>query len=161
MAYRSEELRNGERVTPDPLLSELLGKRPAFAFPGGKIASVVAWFGAVYTTYLSVAALQPGTPLLIATVTALVVQFVFTMAERPILRGRPGAFTLIVFLLDALINAGGIFPALRNIGNSPTAQMIAAAGTPANVASWPAILIALVFGAIIAVAPEALWRMKD
>lgn len=159
---RSKDMRGSEVVEDDELLDSLLkpmGRAPSI--PGGKIAAVVAWFGAVYTTYLSVQALQPGTPLLIMTVTAFVVQFVFTVAERPIMRGKPGLFTIAVFILDALINAGGVFPTLRNIGKTPTAQMIAAAGTPATVDVWPAILISLVVGGIIAVAPEALWRMKE
>lgn len=138
-----------------------LPARSALPFPGTKIAAGLAWLGAVYATYLMCVGLQPGTPVTIAIPVALVVQFVFTMAERPILRGRPGIFTIAVFVLDSLINAGGVFPALKNIGRTPTAQMIAAAGTPATVEAWPAILISLVVGAIIAVAPEALWRMKD
>lgn len=159
---RSKDMRGSEVVEDDELLDSLLkpmGRAPSI--PGGKIAAGVAWLGAVYTTYLSVSALQPGTPLTIAVVTAFIVQFVFTVAERPIMRGRPGIFTIAVFILDALINAGGVFPTLRNIGKTPTAQMIAAAGTPATVEVWPAILISLVVGGIIAVAPEALWRMKE
>jgi len=166
MPVRSEDLPFSQR-REESLLDDLLKDAPASArrvtpsIPGGKIAAGVAWLGAVYTTYLSVSALQPGTPLTIAIVTAFIVQFVFTVAERPIMRGRPGIFTIAVFILDALINAGGVFPTLRNIGKTPTAQMIAAAGTPATVEVWPAILISLVVGGIIAVAPEALWRMKE
>lgn len=130
-------------------------------FPGGKIAAGLAWLGAVYTTYLMFVGLQPGTPASVAIPVALVVQFVLTMAERPILAGRPGIFTVAVFILDTLINAGGVFPALRNVGRTPTAQMLASAGTAATVETWPAILLSLVVGAIIAVAPEALWRMRD
>lgn len=150
--FASAPPRSGVRVADVP------GK---MRFPGSKIAAGLAWLGAVYATYLMVTGLQPGTPVTIALPVALVVQFVFTMAERPILSGRPGIFTVAVFVLDSLINAGGVFPALKNIGRTPTAQMIAAAGTPATVEAWPAILISLVVGAIIAVAPEALWRMKD
>lgn len=154
-------------VRSDDLLNGLLRDAPALPtrttprVSGTKIAAGLAWLGAVYATYLMVTGLQPGTPATIAIPVALVVQFVFTMAERPILNGRPGIFTIAVFILDSLINAGGVFPALKNVGRTPTAQMIAAAGTPATVEAWPAILISLLVGAIIAVAPEALWRMKD
>lgn len=150
MAVQSKDMKNGEVVEP------ARGR-----FPGSKIAAGLAWCGAVYTTYLMLVGLQPGTPAQIAIPVALVVQFVFTMAERPILTGRPGIFTVVVFLLDALINAGGVFPGLRNVGGTPTAQMLASAGTAPTVEAAPAILLSVVVGAIIAVAPEALWRMKD
>jgi hypothetical protein len=163
MAVQSKDLKNGKPVDDEALVAALLaGAPPASAsptkraFPGGKIAAVLAWLGAVTTTYMMLTGLQPGTPIVIAIPIALVVQFVFTMAERPILSGRPGIFTIAVFVFDALINAGGVFPWLKNIGRTPTAQMIAAAGTPATVEAMPAILISLVVGAIIAVAPEAL-----
>jgi hypothetical protein len=157
MAVQSQDMKD------DKVLEGLLSQptRRSFPITGTKIASLLTWFGAVYTTYLSVQALQPGTALVVMVVTAFVVQFVFTVAERPILRGKPGMFTAAVFILDALINAGGVFPTFRNIGKTPTAQMIAAAGTPATVDVWPAILISLVIGGIIAVAPEALWKMKE
>jgi len=152
MAVTSKELHNGA-------VEEARGGRRRF--PGSKIAAMLAWCGAVYTTYLTVYSLQSGTPWMISIVVALVMQFVLTMAERPIMQGRPGFFTIVVFVFDAVINAGGVFPMLRNVGKTPTAQMIAASGTPATVEVWPAILISLVVGGIIAVAPEALWRMKE
>lgn len=127
----------------------------------GKVAAVLAWLGACYTTYLAVVGLQPGTPAQIAVAVALVVQFVLTAAERPLLRGRPDLFTVAVLLMDAAINAGGIYPALKNIGQTPTARMLIDVGVAATVDAWPAVLISLAFGAIIAAAPEALWRMRD
>ena len=156
---------NGKPAANDTFLDELIrtNERPARALPTlpyYKLAGVLVWFGAVYTTWLMISSLQPGTPLVIALPVALGVQFVFTMAEKPIMNGRAGIFTYAVFLLDALINAGGLYPALANVGKTPTAQMIASAGTPADVGPLAGILLALVIGAIIAVAPEALWKQR-
>lgn len=152
MPIQTHDMENSRVVSPQ--------SRRASSISGSKIAAVVAWIGAVYTTYLSVQALQMATPWHIAIATAVVIQFVLTMAERPILSGKPQAFTLVVCVFDTLINAGGVFPTLRNVANSPTAQMFAATGTPATVGTWPALIISLVVGAIIAIAPEALWRME-
>lgn len=151
----------GVRVEPLPAV------RPAGWFwwlpPnfGTKVASVLTWCGAVYTTYLMVASLQPGTPLWLMVGVAAVAQFIFTRAERPMIVGRAKPFTWAVFCFDAIVNAGGIFPLLVNIGKSPPAQMLAAIGVPPEVGGVTTVLLALALGGIIAVAPEALWRMKD
>lgn len=161
---------NGKVRKPDPMLDELLSSSPrpqatraaVPTLPLTKIAAGIVWCAAVYTTYLTVNSLLQPTPppLYIAIGLALLGQFVFTAAERPIMTGRAGWITYIVFAFDALINAGGLFPALANVGKTPTAQMFAAAGTPADVGTYAGILLALAIGAIIAVAPEALWRMR-
>jgi hypothetical protein len=149
MSIRVEEAHNGQPIAR--------GRH----WPLAKIAAVLVWFGAVYTTYLALASLQAGTPWFITLGMAAATQFVLTVAERPILNGRPSWFTGGVLLIDALVNAGGIFPLLRNVGSTPTAQMAAAGGVAPDVGNIPAILLSLVFGLIIAAAPEALWRMKD
>jgi hypothetical protein len=159
---------NGKVRKPDPMLDELLSSSPrppvtraaVPTLPYYKVAAVLVWFGAVYTTYLMIASLQPGTPLAIILPVAFGMQFVFTMAEKPIMTGRAGIFTYAVFLLDALINAGGMYPALANIGRTPTAQMLASAGTPSDVGAWASVLLAIAMGCIIAVAPEALWKQR-
>lgn len=149
------------RERPRPVVPPAPAPRThGFTLSPSKIAAGIVWCGAVYTTYLTVDSLQPTTPLPIAVGLALLLQFVFTATERSILTGRPDVIACIVFAFDALINAGGIFPALVNIGKTPSAQMLAAAGTPADVGAIPAILFALLIGGSIAVAPEALWKIK-
>lgn len=128
--------------------------------PYYKLAAVLVWLGAVYTTYLMISSLQEGTPLAVALPVALGVQFVFTMAEKPIMYGRAGIFTYAVFGLDALINAGGIHPALANIGRSPVAKMFVSVGVASDVGPLPALALAFVCGMIIAIAPEALWKQR-
>lgn len=170
MAVRTNDYKEPPRHKAGDLLDDLLAQpydpRPirAPALPRishGKIAAGLAWLGACYTTYLAVVSLQPGTPTQIAIAVALVLQFVLTAAERPLLRGRPDLFTGAVLVLDAAINAGGIYPALKNIGRTPTAAMLTDVGVAASMDVWPAVIVALLFGAIIAAAPEALWRMRD
>jgi hypothetical protein len=126
-----------------------------------KIAAVLAWLGAVYTTYAAVTSLQAGTPWFVALATAAVLQFILTAAERPILHGRPDLFTGVVLAFDAVVNAGGVYPMLRNVGRTPSAQMVADIGVAPDVGALPAILLSLVVGLIIAAAPEALWRMRE
>lgn len=147
---RSENLVNGQPV-----------KRQASGGYGYKVAAGLVWLGAVYTTYLAVSALQADTPWFIMLPVAAAIQYVLTMAEKPVLQGKIGIFTVVVLLIDGVINAGGLFPMLRNVGQTPTAQMAAAGGVASDVGSMPAILLSLLFGLIIAAAPEALWKMKD
>lgn len=149
-ALLAEEARPAEKAPP-----------PRRSGPGPRVAAVVVWLAAVYTTYLAIVSLQPGTPWWLSAVFALGAQYVFTMAERPIMSCRANLFTLVVFAFDAAVNAGGLFPLLRNVGRTPTAQMLAASGVAPVVDVTPALLLSLVAGAIIAVAPEALWRMRE
>ena len=144
-------------------VAEEKSKRPAAregGLTGEQVAGGLIWLGAAYTTYLMVASLQPGTPWRISLIVGVVVQFVFTICERRVMRWPPSVFGAIVFLFDAAINAGGLFPMLRNVGQTPTAQMLAASGVAPTVAVAPALLLSFVVGAIIAIAPEALWRVK-
>lgn len=150
MTVTQRDLDNGREITT----------RRA-SLPLAKGAAILVWLGAVYTTFLALASLQAGTPWYITLGMAVATQFVLTVAERPILNGRPSWFTGGVLLIDALVNAGGVFPLLRNIGQTPTAQMAAAGGVAPEVGMAPAILLSVIFGLIIAAAPEALWRMKD
>lgn len=147
---------NGKPRRNDSMLDELLRTN----LPYYKLAGVLMWLGAVLTTYLMIASLQPGTPLVVSIPIALGLQFVFTMAEKPIMHGRAGIFTYVVFALDSLINAGGLHLALANISQSPVAKMFASAGVSPDVEPLVAIALALVCGMIIAVAPETLWRQR-
>jgi hypothetical protein len=124
------------------------------------IASILAWLGAVYTTYLAIVRLQPAQEWYYLLGAAAALQYIMTAGERPIVGGKPEAFSIGVLIIDALVNAGGVFPLLRNIGQTPTAAMLAAGGIAPDVSESPAILASLVAGFIIALAPEALWRMK-
>ena len=150
MTVRTGELINGQPVV-----------KPVTRGYKYKVAAALIWLGAVYTTYLALDAIQPGTPWFIILPIAAGLQYVFTMAERPILHGKIEVFTGAVLVIDGAINAGGLFPMLRNVGQTPTAQMIAAGGVSSDVGSLPAILLSFVFGLIIAAAPEALWKMRD
>lgn len=126
----------------------------------GRVASVLVWIGACATTYLALAALLGDAPWYVLLGTATIIQFVFTAAERPLFRRRGrDMLSFGVLLLDIGINAGGVFPALANVGRTPTAAMLQAGGMPADAGALPAILLALFVGAIIAAAPEALWQM--
>lgn len=122
------------------------------------IASIVVWCGAVYTTYLAVERLRPVADWLLLLGIAAALQFCMTAAERPVMLRKPDLFAIGVFLIDTLVNAGGVFPLLVNIGQTPTASMLAAGGVAPDVSVYPAIVASLVVGAIIAIAPEALWR---
>jgi len=153
MGVQSSDLVNGVPVSP--------WMKRIKAIKRNQIASIIAWFGAAYTTYLCVLALEPKTEWLTALGIGMVFQFVFTVAERPFLQRKASIFTYLVLAVDAIINAGGIYPALANLSDTPPVEMIASVGIDSTVSSAARLLIALVLGVIIALAPEALWRMEE
>ena len=125
-----------------------------------KFAAIAVWIGACFTTYLALAALQPDVPWWILAIAGVAIQGTVTVIELPMWR-RKGFnwLSLVVLVGDVFVNAGGLFPALANVGNTPTAKMLQAGGVPADTGALPTILLALALGAIIAAAPEALWQM--
>lgn len=125
-----------------------------------RVAAVLVWLGACFTTYLALVALQPSTPWYILAGFGVTLQATVTIIELPMWR-RKGFnwLSLLVLAIDVLINAGGVFPAIARIGDTPTARMLQSGGVPSDMGALPAIALALVLGVIIAAAPEVLWQL--
>ena len=127
-----------------------------------KPIAIFLWAVACVTTYQLVQALRPDLELRMLIAAAIGAQVLFTWLEKPVLRGKPNKISSAVLLLDTLTNAGGIFPMALRAPETPPAQMLIAAFHLApTMPPLGALLLSLVFGFLLAAAPEAVWRWKE
>jgi hypothetical protein len=129
-----------------------------------RIGAVVAQILSYGATYAFVAAvMKSATPLMIFLVSAGA-ELVLSLAKSAMFkaRERDGAVGVTAFAFDALLNAGGLWPYTKNIGETPTAKMLAEwLGLQASVNDTAAVVIALGLGALLSVLPWYLWRAGD
>lgn len=131
-----------------------------------KIAAIVAWIGGVFTTWLFFHVAIPEMPWYIAAVAAFLIQWVLTLAERPLWRfllkragGRLAGVAIVVTLLDGLLNAAGIYPFTSRLAQTGLGAMLSEVfGVQATISAQPSFLIALLIGLLVASLPEALWE---
>ena len=134
--------------------------------PWNRIAATAAWLGGVVTTYLFFQAAMPELHMLIALALAGMLQWILTLAERPLWRallkrggGKFASVALVVTLFDALLNAAGIYPFTSRLAQTDLGRMLSEVfGVQASVGSQPAFMIAFLAGLLVASLPEALWE---
>jgi len=135
-------------------------------FGWGKIASVTAWIGGVFTTYLFFHAAMPELPILFSAVAAALVQWTLTLAERPLWKfllkrggGRLAAIGIVITLIDALLNAAGIYPFTSRLAQTDLGRMLAEVfNVQAAMSAQPSFAVAFLIGLLVASLPEALWE---
>jgi hypothetical protein len=149
MTVRTGELVNGQPV-----------KRQA---PSGPtiIIAVIIWIAGAAASYAGIAAMLQDIPVWLGALIAVVTQLVLTFVERPALAGRFDIASIGALLLDVALNAGGLFPALRNVGETPTAQMLMSVfRLEPGVSPIGAFLLSVIVGYIIAATPESMIRQS-
>lgn len=150
MTVQSRELHNGE-----PAAQRQIGLSV-----NQPIAAIV-WVLACVTTWQLVAAITPGAVWGFQVGAGVLLQVIFTVLERPVLRGRPNKVSGTVLIIDTLVNAGGIFPFALRMSATPTAQMISTTFNLSPQMTPPAAFaVSLLFGFLLAAAPEAVWRWR-
>lgn len=142
-----------------PVRSETLRRRA----PGlNKPIAALLWGLACITTYQLVQVLGPNLRMEYMIGAAVLSQLVFTWLERPVLGGKPNRISSAALFFDTLINAGGIFPmALRAADTPPALMLVAAFKLAPGISPIAGTLLALVFGFLLAAAPEAIWHWKE
>lgn len=137
--------------------SEKPASQPTLAFHENRIAAVVIWCLACMTTWQFLVAL--GLDRWAAIPSAILAQALFTILERPWWgRGRDTVAGMAV-LADTLINAGGVWPWMSRLDQTPPWQMLADALQLApGLAIVPALVLCLTFGYVLAAAPERLFK---
>lgn len=134
-----------------------------------KVASIVAWIGGVFTTWLFVAASAPTLPWYVGILAAGLMQWVLTIAERPLwrvlLRRRGGRFVIlgiVVTFVDGVFNAAGIYPHVGRLTQTGVGKMLAEV-LSVNQTMTPrdSFLLALAIGLVVAGLPEYLWEAGD
>lgn len=150
MSVQSRELHNGE-----PVAQQRIG------LSVNQPIAAVLWVLACVTTWQLVAAVTPGAVWFFQVGAGIVLQVIFTTLERPVLRGRPNKVSSTVLIVDTLVNAGGIFPFALRMSATPTAQMISTTFNLSPQMTPPAAFaVSLLFGFLLAAAPEAVWRWR-
>jgi hypothetical protein len=146
--------------------SEPLTRAP---FAWSRIASAVAWIGGVFTTYLFVATAAASIPWYISLIAACVIQWVLTIAEKPLwrvmLRRKGGKFVILGVLMtcvDGVFNAAGIYPYVGRLAQTNVGTMLAEVlGVSQTMGTRASFLLAFVIGLVIAGLPEYLWEAGD
>lgn len=125
-----------------------------------KIAAIIAQLGSFATTYGCILALggQGYTAFWIA----VVVEFLLASAKSLVFSSRKaGADALgwIAIAADTLLNAGGIWPMVKVLDNAPTWIMLKESmQLQGEIGRLPALIVALVLGYLLSVAPHRLWK---
>lgn len=131
-----------------------------------KVAAIVAWLGGVFTTYLFLHVAMPELPIAIAVVIAGLIQWTLTLAERPLWRyllkrggGKFAGVAVVVTILDALLNAAGIYPFMSRLAQTGLGQMLSEVfSVQPTMGTRAAFLVAFLLGLLVASLPEALWE---
>ena len=121
------------------------------------IGAVVAQLGSFATTYAFFIAVMDGAHWGAILGIALAVEFLLTLGKSLVQRG--GAVGAASIAFDTLLNAGGIWPSMRRISESPPALMIVDAfQLQPTFGLIPAFVLSLLIGYLLAVLPHRLWR---
>lgn len=152
MTVRSSHLHNGEA---GPATQARAG------LSVNQLIAALLWVLACVTTWRLIVAVTPGMLWYIQVGVGVALQVIFTTLERPILRGRPNKVSGTVLIVDTLVNAGGIFPFALRMSATPTAQMISTTFNMSPQMTPPAAFaVSVIFGFLLAAAPEAVWRWR-
>lgn len=113
------------------------------------------------------------TPPLVFVVGSIMVQWILTRAQSPFWRWKminakgkvPAHVASLAFfsmLIDALINAGGVWPLLRGLGNTDLWKMTAEiAGTTGEPTMLIRAFVAMIVGVMVAGFSEYFWNLED
>lgn len=127
-----------------------------------KIAAAMAQLGSFATTYGCIIAL--GGKGYTGFFLAVAVEFFLMMGKSLVFDGRKtgaDAFGWMAVAADTFLNAGGIWPAVQTLDKAPSWIMLKQGmGLAGDIGSLPALIVALVLGYLLAVAPHRLWRER-
>lgn len=125
-----------------------------------RITAALAQAGSFATTYGCVIAM--GGTGYTGFFLALGIEIVLMAGKSLVFDGRKSgadAFGWIAIALDALLNAGGIWPMIRVLDNAPTWIMLKESmNLQGDIGQLPALIVAIVLGYLLSVAPHRLWR---
>lgn len=126
---------------------------------GQKIAAGLVQVGSYLTTWLFVRAI--GFTGADGFLLALIVEFVLMAGKFNFLHGRGNGVGVIAIGIDTLLNAGGIYPYVQNIDQTPTWAMLATTlQLQGDLGNLPALVLSLLLGFLLSALPSWLWRNK-
>jgi hypothetical protein len=127
---------------------------------GAGVAQLLSFLTTLAFTRVLLPDMQPMGVFLIAAA----LEGVLSLMKNAIFRSRrnSGAVGVAAFVFDGLLNAGGLFPLMQRIGDTPTGKMFTAwLDLQAGANDTAAVILALVFGGLLSAAPWFLWRAGD
>ena len=123
----------------------------------GQLTAYALWFIAAFTTGRLFSEL--GAILPVAVALGLMIQGIATKLESPWWSGRKNALSAGVVVLDTLVNAGGLWQWIKQLGATSLWQMLVdVSGLQGGMKAMPAFILALILGYILAAAPEKVWQ---
>jgi hypothetical protein len=140
--------------------SRPLDSAPRSSFNSYHVGAAIAQLGSLLTTYAFLAAVMHGAALYLVVAVSLVIEFLLTLGKSLLFGKRhDGVIGGVAVAFDTLLNAGGIWPYTRAIAFSPPAVMLTEAfALHDTMGSIPALVIAVVAGYLLAIAPHRLWK---
>lgn len=131
-----------------------------------RVASIVAWLGGTFTTYLFFATALPELAWYASFTLAGLVQWLLTMGERPLWRrllgrrgGQAAPLAFVVTIGDGLLNAAGIYPFVGQLAKTGLGAMLAEVlHVERAMDPLAAFGVAFLLGLIVAALPEFLWE---
>jgi hypothetical protein len=123
--------------------------------------AVLAQIGSYLTTYAFFRAVLAGMDLPLVIGIALAAEFLLFLGKGLLFdpRRHDGAAGWASVLIDTLLNAGGLWPYVTRVSDTPTAKMVVEAfGLHGTIGHVPALILTLVAGYVLAVAPHRIWR---
>jgi hypothetical protein len=127
---------------------------------GAAIAQVLSFLTTLSFVQVLLSDMQPLSVFLIA----VALEGVLSLMKNAIFRSRrnSGLVGVSAFFFDGLLNAGGLFPLMQRIGDTPTGKMFTAwLNLQIGGNNTAAVILALVFGGLLSAAPWFLWRAGD
>ncbi len=140
--------------------------RPSQAINLYKIGAGLAQAGSLLTTYAFFRAVMAGADLKVVIAVSACVEFILFLGKKLLFnaRQRQGSKQIAIpsILLDTLLNAGGLWPYAKNLATTPTAIMLSEAlALRGTIGAMPALILSLVAGYLLAVAPHTLWKAGE
>lgn len=125
-----------------------------------KIAAVLAQLGSFATTYGCILAL--GGKGYLGFFLAVGIEFFLAAGKSLVFDGKKSGadfFGWVSIIVDTFLNAGGIWPMVQTLDKAPTWIMLKEGmGLNGELSSLPALIVALVLGYLLSVAPHRFWR---
>lgn len=127
---------------------------------GAAIAQVLSFLTTLAFTRVLLSDMLPLSVFMIA----VALEGVLSLMKNAIFRSRRNSGTVgaSAFFFDGLLNAGGLFPLMQRVGDTPTGKMFTTwLGLEAGANTTAAVILALIFGGLLSAAPWFLWRAGD
>lgn len=125
-----------------------------------RITAALAQIGSFATTYGCVIAM--GGKGYSGFFLALAIELILMAGKSLVFDGKKSgadAFGWISIAVDTFLNAGGIWPMVKVLDNAPTWIMLKESmNLQGEIGRLPALIVAIVLGYLLSVAPHRLWR---